>query len=67
MLRVTHFTRQKSIEKIKKLKVGDSIVCTGKTEQYNGYLRFTVNTIDFGSIPKGFVPEQRLSKPVPKY
>lgn len=66
-MRVTYFTRQKSIEKIKKLKVGDSIVCTGKTEVFNGYLRFTAKDIDYGGIPAGFVPEKRRSKPAPKF
>ena len=66
-MRVTYFPRQKSIEKIKKLKVGDSIVCTCKAELFNGYLRLTANFIDCGSIPAGFVPEKRISKPVPKY
>lgn len=65
--RVTYFTRQKSLEKVSALKVGDSIVCTGKTESYNGYIRFTANTIDYGSYPDGFVPEKRVSKPVPQY
>ena len=67
MLRVTYFTRLKSIEKIKALKVGDCIVCTGKSELYKGFIRFTANTIDYGSMPEGFVPEKRESKPVPKY
>lgn len=67
MLRVTYFTRMRSIEKIKALKVGDSIVCTGKSELYKGFLRFTANNIDYGSVPVGFIPEKRESKPVPKY
>ncbi|MDE5722240.1 MAG: hypothetical protein K2I30_05840 [Clostridia bacterium] len=67
MLRLTYFPRQKSIEKIKALKIGDSIVCTCKSEQYNGFIRLTANFIDYGSMPEGFVPEKRTSKPVPKY
>lgn len=66
-VRVGYFTRQKSIEKIKKLKVGDSIVLTCKTESFNGTVRPTANFIDFGRVPDGFVPEKRMSKPVPKY
>lgn len=63
----TYFFRQKSAEKIKKLKVGDSVVCTGSNEEFKGELRFTVKVIDYGKIPKGFVPEKRESKPVPQY
>lgn len=67
MLRVTYFPRLKSIDKIRPLKIGDSIVCTGKAELYNGFLRYTANTIDLGSVPDNFVPEKRPSKPVPKF
>lgn len=64
---VTYFIRQKSYDKIKKLKVGDFIVCTGANEEFRGNLRYTANTIDFGRYPKNFVPERRESKPVPAY
>lgn len=64
---VTYFTRLKSIEKIKKLKVGDGIVCTGLNEEFRGNLRYTAKTIDYGKTPAGFVPEKRASKPVPRY
>lgn len=67
MLRVTYFPRLKSIDKIRPLKIGDSIVCTGKTEQFNGFLRYTANIIDLGSVPDNFVPEKRASKPVPQF
>lgn len=66
-VRVGYFCRQKSIDKIKNLKVGDSIVLTCKTEVYNGEVRATANYIDYGKVPDGFVPEKRASKPVPKY
>ena len=66
-LRATYFTRQRSIEKIRELKVGDSIVCRARNESFKGELRFTANVIDYGSLPENFVPEKRASKPVPKY
>lgn len=61
----TYFIRQKSADKIKNLKVGDSVVLTGANEEFKGNLRFTAKFIDFGRIPTGFVPEKRASKPVP--
>jgi DNA polymerase III epsilon subunit family exonuclease len=64
---ITYFPRLKTIEKIKQLKVGDSIVTTGLNEAFNGNLRYTAKTIDFGKTPDGFVPEKRVSKPVPRY
>ncbi len=66
-LRVTYFPRLKNIDKIRALKIGDSIVCTGKTELFKGNLRYTANSIDFGSVPDNFSPEKRPSKPVPKF
>lgn len=66
-LRAAYFTRVKTIAKIKKLQVGDSIVCTGRSELYNGYIRYTATQIDYGNMPKNFIPEKRMSKPVPKY
>lgn len=66
-MRFTYFSRQKSIDKIRELKAGDSVVLTCKTELYNGEIRATVNTVDLGRVPSGFVPEKRTSKPVPKY
>ena len=66
-MRITYFARLKSIEKVKKLQVGDSIVMTCKTDTFNGMIRATANYIDYGSVPKDFVPEKRQSKPVPKY
>ncbi len=64
---ITYFIRQKSADKIKALQVGDSIVCTGTNEVYNGNLRFTAKFIDYGKIPQNFVPEKRESKPVPAH
>ena len=66
-LRVTYFPIIKTMDKVRSLKVGDSIVCAGKTESVNGFLRYTAKTIDFGSVPDNFVQEKRPSKPVPKF
>ena len=63
----TYFLRQRTADKIRALKVGDSIVCTGTNEAFNGNLRYTAHTIDFGTIPVNFVPERRTSKPAPAY
>lgn len=65
--RVTYFVRQKSYDKIKKLKIGDYIVCTGVNELYNGCLRYTAKFIDYGRYPTDFIPEKRESKPVPAF
>lgn len=66
-VRISYFTRLKSIEKIKKLQTGDYIVCTCKTDVFNGEIRATANFIDYGRPPENFVPEKRPSKPVPRF
>ncbi len=66
-LRFTYFARKSTIEKIRKIAVGDSIVCSGATELYRGAVRFTARHIDKGGLPEGFVPVPRATKPAPRY
>ena len=63
----SYFPRKKTEEKIAQLKAGDSVVCTGANELYNGSLGFTARYINRGTVPAGFVPEKRKSKPVPAH
>lgn len=64
---ITYFTRLKTLDKIKALQIGDSIVVTGLNEKFNGSLRYTGKTIDRGEVPKNFQPEKRKSRPIPSY
>lgn len=66
-VQANYFIRRKSYDKIKTLKVGDSIVCTGDNESFNGNLKYRINFIDLGAAPENFRPEKRVSKPVPAY
>lgn len=66
-VQVTCFARQKTIEKIRSIEEGNNIVCTCKAENYNGAIRFTTISVDYGEQPEGFVPEKRKGKPAPKY
>lgn len=63
----TYFIRQRSYDKIKNLKIGDSVVLTGANEDFKGNLRYTAKFIDYGRLPARFTPEKRASKPAPKY
>lgn len=67
IIKVVYFSKKATIEKIKTLAVGDSIVCTGTNESYNGSLSFKVKKINYGHVPEGFVPEKRPCRGVPKY
>ncbi|MBO5526006.1 MAG: hypothetical protein J5993_04575 [Clostridia bacterium] len=66
IVKVVYFTKKATLEKIRELKAGDSIVCTGTNENYNGSLSFKVKKINFGRVPEGFVPEKRPCRSVPK-
>lgn len=62
---ISYFIRKKTEDKIRALKAGDRIVCTGSNEMFNGRLSYTARFINFGSPPHDFVPEKRPGKPVP--
>lgn len=64
-LSFSYFPRKRTEEKIRALKEGDSIVCTGANELFGGRLSFTARYINRGSAPEGFVPEKRKSKQLP--
>ncbi len=64
-MRAMYFSKKATLEKVRGLTRGTSICITGSNELYNGNFSFRVKTIDLGSPPKGFVPEQRPSRPVP--
>lgn len=65
-LRLTYFSRKKSVDKIREIKAGESIVVNCRSEVHGGALRYTATTINYGSQPEGFVPEKRAARPVPK-
>lgn len=65
-LRLTYFSRKKSVDKIREIKQGESIVCSCRSEVHGGMLRYTATMINYGSRPENFVPEKRKARPVPK-
>ncbi len=66
-LRTTYFPKKATLEKIRELKTGDTIVIVGEHEEYNGNRSFKAAKIHYGAPPEGFVPEARKGKPVPKF
>ncbi len=66
-LRTTYFPKKATLEKVRALKVGDTIVVGGENEEYNGHLSFKASKINYGMPPKDFVPVPKKSKPVPKF
>ncbi|MGN1235183.1 MAG: exonuclease domain-containing protein, partial [Christensenellaceae bacterium] len=65
-IRGMYFTRKATVDKIRELKAGDWIVCSGVNELFNGGLSFHVKKINLGRTPENFVPQKRPSRPVPK-
>jgi len=64
-MRVTYFTRKKTIEKIQKLQVGDKIVCRGEYSEYNGKLSYTAKYINLGGVAEGYVPQEKPHRKAP--
>lgn len=61
----SYFPKKRTEEKIRALKEGDYIVCTGTNELFNGKLSFTARSINRGTPPPDFVPQKRESKALP--
>lgn len=64
-MRVTYFTKKKTVEKISKLKIGDKIVCRGDYSEYNGKLSYTAKYINEGGAAADYVPEERPRRKAP--
>ena len=64
-LRLSYFTKVKTVEKVRGLRQGMYVCFKGDNELFNGALSFRSTTVDFGRPPEGFVPEERPSRPVP--
>lgn len=64
-VQANYFTRQKTLEKIRSLKLGDQICMTGDQTLFNGNYSFTAKNIDFGRPPENFVLEEREGKAAP--
>ncbi len=66
-VRTTYFPKKATVDKVREIKQGDTIVLTGANEEYNGAKSFKAAKINYGAPPEGFVPEDRKGKPVPKF
>ncbi len=60
-----YFTKKTTVEKIKALKEGDSIIIRGKIDNYKDKTSLTINKINLCKLPENFVPEERKGKCVP--
>ena len=61
----SYFLKKKTEERIRALKAGDKIVCTGENSMFNDRLSFTARYINLGSPPPDFQPEKLPSKAAP--
>lgn len=66
IMKVTYFSKKKSIDKVRELKVGDKIVCRGDYTAFRDNLSYTARHINRGSYPENFVPEAKAKKGVPE-
>ena len=66
-VRTTYFPKKATIEKVRALKAGDSVMIIGANEEYKGSISFKATKINYATPPEGFIPEARKGKPVPKF
>ena len=66
VLRTTYFPKKATLEKVRKLSVGDRVVLIGENEEYKGHISFKTAKINYGAPPEKFTPKARKGKPVPK-
>ena len=64
--RTTYFPKKATVEKVREIKAGDTVVIIGENEEYMGNRSFKAAKLNYGSQPLDFVPEARKGKPVPK-
>lgn len=64
-MRVTYFTKKKSVEKIQKLEIGDKIVCRGDYSEFNGKLSYTAKYINKGGSAEGYIPQEKPRRKAP--
>ncbi len=66
-LRTTYFPKKATVDKVREIKTGDSIVLIGANEEFKGNQSFKTSKINFGKMPENFTPVARKGKPVPKF
>lgn len=62
----TIFSTKEIIKKMEKVQTGSEVIAAGKCEFSNGYHRFTVKSLNFCSLPKNFVYEERAARRPPE-
>lgn len=66
-VRTTYFPKKATVDKVREIKAGDSLVIIGENEEFNGNRSFRAGKINYGNPPENFTPIARKSKPVPKF
>lgn len=62
----TIFSTKEIIRKMEKVQEGSEVIAAGKCEYANGYHRFTIKSLNFCSLPKNFVYEERAARRPPE-
>ena len=65
-LRMTYFPKKATVEKVRELKMGDSVMIVGSNEEYKGSVSFKATKLNYGSAPADFTPIAKKGKPVPR-
>lgn len=61
-----YFSKKTTVQKIRDITVGESIIARGTLGEYNGKKSFTFEKINRCTFPKGFEKKEKFKKHVPK-
>lgn len=64
-VKVTYFSKKKSVEEVRKLADGDAVAVRGDYTEFRGNLSFTAKYINRGCFPDDFVPEEKPTRDTP--
>ena len=60
-----YFTRKNTVDRIKKIQIGQGIIVRGKFDYYKDKLSLTINKINLCTFPTGFKPKPKGGKSAP--
>ncbi len=67
-IKVSYFTRKNTLERVRAIKEGDSIITMGSYDEFGGSLRYTADKLNLCTFPEDFKPlPKEKRKPAPEY
>lgn len=62
-----YFSRKNTLDRIRRLQVGDAIICRGEFREYQGKNSLTITKVNACQFPEDFVKKERFKKQPPSH